>query len=284
MTPLRKQMIEAMQQRGFSARTHRSYLDAVAQLAQYYHRSPAQLELTQLQGFFEYLVQERDLAPASCRLYLNAIRFLYLQVLKWPHFDVPLVVPKRAQRIPELLTRSEVQAILGSLANPKHRMLLALCYGCGLRVSELVQLRVSDIDGERSLLRIEQGKGAKDRLVLLAPSLLNQLRRYWQVARPADWLFPNEHKWTQHLSISSAQRIFHRAKARAGVSKEGGIHSLRHAYATHQLEAGLPVHQLQRLLGHSNLQSTMRYVHWVPDKTRNATHADLLAVQEVGDE
>lgn len=284
MTPLRKQMIEAMQQRGFSPRTHASYLDAVSQLARYYHCSPSQLNVEQLQGFFNHLVQERGLSPASCRLYLNGIRFLYLQVLQWPHFDVPLVVPKRAQRIPELLSRSEVQAILGSPTNPKHRMLLALCYGCGLRVSELVQLQVRDIDGERSLLRITQGKGAKDRFVLIAPSLLKQLRCYWQVERPQSWFFPNEHQWEQHICISTAQRIFHRAKDQAGVSKVGGIHSLRHAYATHQLEAGLPIHQLQRLLGHTNLQSTMRYVHWVPDKQRNATHADLIAALEVEDE
>lgn len=284
MTPLRKSMIEAMQLRGFSARTHQSYLDAVTKLAQHYRCSPDKLTHEQLQAFFNHLALERGLSPASCRLYLNAIRFLYLQVLQWPHFDVPLVVPKRTQRIPELLTQSEVRTILGSLTNPKHRMLLALCYGCGLRVSELVQLRVSDIDGERSLLRITQGKGAKDRLVLLAPTLLKQLRHYWQAERPQRWLFPNEHQWEQHISISTAQRVFLRAKDRAGVRKIGGIHSLRHAYATHQLESGLPVHQLQRLLGHSNLQSTMRYVHWVPDKQRNASHADLIAVLGVEDE
>ncbi len=284
MTPLRKSMIEAMQLRGFSTRTHQSYLDAVTKLAQHYRCSPDKLTHEQLQAFFNHLALERSLSPASCRLYLNAIRFLYLQVLKWPHFDVPLVVPKRMQRIPELLTQYEVRAILGCLTNPKHRMLLELCYGCGLRVSELVQLRVSDIDGERSLLRITQGKGAKDRLVLLAPTLLEQLRHYWQAVRPQTWLFPNEHQWEQHISISTAQRVFHLAKERAGVIKVGGIHSLRHAYATHQLESGLPVHQLQHLLGHSNLQSTMRYVHWVPDRQRNANHVDLIAALGGNDE
>ena len=284
MTPLRQQMIEAMVQRGFSPRTHASYLDAVSQLARYYHCSPERLNVAQLQGFFEHLVQERGLAPASCRLYLNGIRFLYLQVLHWTHFDVPLVVPKRKQRIPELLTKREVQAILGRLGNPKHRMLLALCYGCGLRVSELVQLQVGDIDGERSVLRITQGKGAKDRLVLIAPTLLGQLRRYWQAERPQRWLFPTAYRSDQHIGISTAQRVFHRAKDLAAIGKDGGIHSLRHAYATHQLEAGLPVHQLQRLLGHSDLHTTLRYVHWVPDTQRNASHAYLLGALEVEDE
>jgi integrase/recombinase XerD len=171
MTPLRKQMIAAMRQRGFSVRTHESYLAAVSDLARYYRRSPARLDVAELQAYFNHLAQERGLSGASCRLYLHGIRFLYLQVLKWPSFDVSLVVPKRAQRVPELLTRTEVQRILEACANPKHRMLLELTYGCGLRVSEVVALRVRHLDGERRLLRVEQGKGAKDRQVILAPEL-----------------------------------------------------------------------------------------------------------------
>lgn len=226
--------------------------------------------------------QECELSGASCRLYLNGVRFLYLQVLQWPSFDVSLVVPKRAQRIPELLTRSEVQRILGACANPKHRMLLEITYGCGLRVSEVVALRVRQVDGERRRLRIEQGKGAKDRLVILAPDLLDKLRCYWKCCRPADWLFPSAYDAKGHLSISAAQRVFARAKVSGGVHKVGGIHSLRHAYATHQLEHGLPVHELQRLLGHSNLQSTLRYLHWLPGQHQPVReHADLTAALAV---
>lgn len=282
MTPLRRQMIEAMRQRGFSVRTHQSYLAAVSGLARYYQCSPAQLTIEQLQEYFKYLALERELSGASCRLHLHAVRFLYLQVLKWPTFDVPLIVPKRAQRIPELLTHVEVARILGACANPKHRMLLETCYGCGLRVSELVRLRVRHIDGERRLLRIEQGKGAKDRAVTLPPLLLDHLRRYWQYQRPRDWLFPRAQRPEIPLGISTAQRAFTRAKRAAAVTKVGGIHSLRHAYATHQLEAGLPVHQLQQLLGHRNLQSTLRYVHWVPGVTPRAQGPrDVLADLEV---
>lgn len=282
MTPLRQQMIRAMRQRGFSVRTHQSYLAAVSALARYHGRSPADLDVGQLQAYFNYLAQERGLSSASCRLHLNAVRFLYLRVLERTSFDVAFVVPKRAQRIPELLTREEVGRILGACANPKHRMLLETCYGCGLRVSELVRLRVRDIDGERGWVRIEQGKGAKDRLVSLSPVLLARLRRYWSLCRPAHWLFPTARDPREHLSISSAQRVFSRAKAHGGVEKVGGIHSLRHAYATHQLENGLAVHQLQRLLGHGNLQSTMRYVHWVPEGQRARADAlDLIADLEV---
>ncbi|MCU7867054.1 MAG: site-specific integrase [Candidatus Thiodiazotropha sp. (ex Lucinoma borealis)] len=277
MTPLRKQMIEAMQLRGFSPRTHESYLYGVEQLAQHYHCSPDNLSPIQLQDFFKYLALERKLSPASCRLYLNGVRFLFRHVLNKQSFEVSLVIPKREQRIPELLNRVEVARLLCACHYPKHRMLLETCYGCGLRVSELVALKARDIDGERQLLRIEQGKGAKDRLVLIAPTLLKRLRLYWQAQHPKEWLFPNEREPDRPLNISTAQRAFHRAKTAAGIDKIGGIHSLRHAYATHQLESGLPVHQLQRLLGHQNLRSTLRYIHWVPnDQGKNQGHADLI--------
>lgn len=277
MTSLRQQMIEAMQLRGFSPRTHKSYLYTVRELARYYRRCPSQLKVTELQAFFQYLAVERGLSGASCRLYLNGVRFFYLQVLHWKEFNVPLVVPKLEQRIPELLTRQEVARILAACGNPKHRMLLTLCYGCGLRVGEAVTVRVRHIDGERGLLRIEQGKGAKDRLVTLAPGLLMELRRYWVRYRPFDWLFPSSRAPDVPLSITTAQKVFLHAKRQSGVTKDGGIHGLRHAYATHQLESGLPVHQLQRLLGHGNLHSTMRYVHWVPGVGGNGSHhADLI--------
>jgi integrase len=137
---------------------------------------------------------------------------------------------------------------------------------------------VRDIDGERGLLRVEQGKGAKDRLVPLAPTLLADLRRYWAWFRPTEWLFPSVRDQHTPLSISSAQKLFERAKAAAGIEKIGGIHALRHAYATHQLEAGLPVHRLQRVLGHGHLQATLRYLHWVPEQRPGAGGpADLVA-------
>lgn len=280
MTPLRQKMMDAMQVRGFSARTHQSYLSAVSALAQYYHRSPDRLSVEELQAYFLYLVKERGLSGASCRLYLNAIRFLYLQVLKQPAFDVPFQIPKKAQRIPELLTRTEVGQILSAIRNAKHRVMLMTCYGCGLRVSELVSLKVRHIDGERQLLRIEQGKGAKDRQVVLPEALLQQLRRYWRHYQPTLWLFP--HGDTEvALAVSTPQRVFTQAKQRAGINKVGGIHSLRHAYATHQLEAGLPVHQLQRLLGHQDIRTTLRYVHWVPHYHQGQGGADLIAALEV---
>ena len=218
------------------------------------------------------------LAPASCRVYLNGVRFLYLKVLEWKSFDVDLVVPRRAQRIPELLTRSDVGRILAACKNVKHRMLLELTYGCGLRVSEIVALRVRDIDGERGLLRVVQGKGAKDRMVTLPDTLLDRLRGYWTLCRPEQWLFPSSRAAGGPICLTTAQRVFTQAKRRAGIDKIGGIHSLRHAYATHQLENGLPVHELQHLLGHNNLQSTERYLHWLPGRCdAKRGYSDLLA-------
>ncbi len=282
MTPLRQKMIDAMQVRGFAARTHQSYLSAVTALAKHYHRTPEQLSTDEIQAYCQYLVKERGLSGASCRLYLNAIRFLYLQVLKQPTFDVPFQIPKKAQRIPELLTRTEVGQILSAVRNTKHRLMLMTCYGCGLRVSELVALKVRHIDGERHLLRIEQGKGAKDRQVVLPEALLQRLRRYWRHYQPRLWLFP--HGDTEvALAVSTPQKVFTQAKQRAGIDKVGGIHSLRHAYATHQLEAGLPVHQLQHLLGHQDIRTTLRYIHWVPSYRAGETGTDLIAALDHGD-
>lgn len=263
MTPLRQQMIAAMRQRGFSIRTHQSYLYAVSGLARYFHQPPDRLCPDQIQDFFVYLVQEKGLSSASCRLYLNGLRFFYLQVLHWSQFDIPIQFPKRLQKIPELLTRAEIRQIIDACTNDKSRTMLLICYGCGLRVGELVALKVQHIDGERGLLRIEQGKGGKDRLVDLPPTLLSQLRQYWRAYHPGLWLFPNSNTPSLHLSISTTQKRYRQAKNNTGILKIGGIHGLRHAYATHQLEQGLPVHQLQHQLGHRQLQTTLRYVHWV---------------------
>lgn len=281
MTILRQRMIAAMQQRGFAERTLSSYLAVVTDLARYFHRPPDKLSTDDLQHYFNYLVQERGLSAASCRLYLHGVRFFYLQVLNWPVVDVELVVPKTPQRIPELLTQDEVRRILVACANPKHRMMLELCYGCGLRVSEVCRLRVSDIDSQRGQLRVAQGKGAKDRMVLLPTSLIERLREYWRAFRPPVWLFPSALFPDRALHPSAPQKAFTQAKRQAGIKRVGGIHSLRHAYATHALEQGLPVHQLQRLLGHRSVQTTMRYMHWLPGQQGgHKKPIDLVATLE----
>ena len=186
-------------------------------------RTPSHADLTR---YFEHLVVQRSLAPASVRLMYNGIRFFYLKVLDWPTVDLEVTLPKRPQRIPELLTRGAVAAILAACDNARYRMMLTVCYGCGLRLSEVLALRVKDIDGERRLLRIEQAKGAKDRLVPLSPTLLEALRDYWRLYRPADWLFAGSSG--APLAPTSLQKAFTDAKRRAGVTTVGGIHGLRH--------------------------------------------------------
>jgi integrase/recombinase XerD len=284
MSPLRQQMIDALRVRGYSPRTRDSYLYAVSKLAAYYHRSPDKLTVEEVAAYLQHLACERELSASSCRQYLHAARFFYLHVLGRADFDVPIPVPKNPHRIPQLLTRAEVARILSACTNPKHQMMLEVCYGCGLRVSELCALRVSDIDGERELLRVTQGKGAKDRAVVLSPTLLEHLRTYWRRERPKEWLFPSGVIPGRAVAPTTPQKVFVRAKREAGVRKLGGIHGLRHAYATHMLERGVPVHQLQHLLGHSSLQSTLRYLHWLPNQPRGgvASASDLLAGLEVG--
>lgn len=275
MTELRQAMIDAMLLRGFAERTQQCYLRSVEGLARYYRRSPSQLSPEEIQRYFLYLVKERHLAPASVRLALNALVFLYRGVL---HQEVvrDIVIPKATQGKPELLTRAEVGSLLAACSNHKHQTLLMVCYGCGLRVSELMGLRVKDIDGQRQLLHIHGGKGGKDRLVECSPGLLSALRAYWLVFRPRDWLFPGRSP-TQALGVDSARKSFHRAKQRAGITKAGGIHALRHAYATHQLAAGMALMKLQHQLGHRDVRTTMRYLHWVPRYQGGASAADLIA-------
>lgn len=277
MTPLRQKMIDVMTVRNLSPRTQTSYLYALRSLVKYYHRSPDLLNQQDLQDYLLYLIRDRHLAPASCRLQLNGIRFFFRHILGWSDIALTLHYPKRPQRIPELLTRNEVKSLLSACRTFKHHVLLSTCYGLGLRVSELVAIQVSQIDGQRHLLHVVQGKGGKDRLVPIPGTLLTLLRLYWQRYRPSDAFFYNE-ETGRPLGTRGAMKAFHQAKDRAGIHKQGGIHSLRHAFATHLLEQGLPIHLLQRWLGHNHIQTTMRYIHWIPDyHLGKETQFDLLA-------
>lgn len=279
MNPLRQKMIDTMVLMGRSPRTQETYLYAVTKLAAYYRRSPDQLEVAEVERYFLYLLRERKLAPASVRIQVSGVQFLFSQVLKRPLEHGPIRYPKLPQRIPELLSHHEVQQLLACCNNRKHYTMLAICYGAGLRASELVALHVRDIDSGRDILHVRQGKGACDRELILTQGMLHLLRCYWQMYRPQDVLFYGREMQT-HIGVSSAQKAYNRAKRAAGVVKHGGIHALRHAYATHQLEAGMPVYQLQRLLGHQNIRTTLRYVHWLPHyQSDGGRGADLLSDQ-----
>lgn len=274
MSELRQAMIEQMLLKGFSERTQKSYLDAVSLLARHYHLSPEKLSQSDIQDWFLYLVKDRQLSPATCRLYLNAVRFFYLQVLHRSVFQLELIVPKRQQKIPDLLSPAEVRLIIEQARPAKYRTMFAVCYACGLRVSELVALQVCHIHGEQMYLQVVQGKGFKDRNIPLGDSSLQLLRDYWRFFRPVRYLFTGRNPDVP-ISITSVQKVFTKTKALAAITKVGGIHSLRHAFASHQLAAGMPVHQLKELLGHTDLKSTERYLHWFPQTA--TAHYDLLA-------
>jgi site-specific recombinase XerD len=271
-------MLDALLLRGYSERTQQSYFAAVTDLARYYHRSPDTLSLDDIQQWLLYLIKERHLSPSTCHLFFNGVRFLFLDVLHHPNFRTyGFQLPKKKQRIPDLLTRQQVALLLGFPTDLTHYLLLALCYGCGLRVSELIHLQVNDINGEQHLLHIVQGKGQKDRLVPLPVSLLPQLRHYWHAYHPSLFLFSRKNHPDCPLSSSAPQKLFTRTKQQVGLHTKGGIHSLRHAYATHQLQAGMPLHQLQAILGHRHISSTLRYAHWLPETGDGGQVTDLLA-------
>jgi integrase/recombinase XerD len=258
MGALRKQMDEDMLVNGMADRTREAYLNAVAGLAKYYRRSPDAITEAEVQRYLVHLLEGRKLAWASCNVVLNGLKFLYRVTLKRAATEFRLPTPRQPQRLPQILSPEEVARLLASSANLKHRTMLMMAYGAGLRVSELCHLRVGDIDSSRMTIRVEQGKGAKDRYTLLSPRLLKQLRSYWMAYRPKDWLFPGR-EGGHPLDISAPQRVFYAAKRRAGIRKRCGIHGLRHAFATHLLEAGVDIHTIQRLMGHGHISSTLRY-------------------------
>ena len=281
MGALRTRMENDLIVRGMAARTREAYVGAVARLAQFYRRSPEQLTDRDVQAYLLHLIQERKLSWSTCNIAANGFRFLYHVTLGREQAEFCIPAAKQSQRLPEILSRQEVQRLLDAMGNRKHHALLVTTYAAGLRVSEVVGLQLTDIDAERSSLRIQQGKGAKDRYSLLSPRLLEELRAYWREYRPVRWLFPAR-GGQKPLDDSSAQKIYYAAKQRAGITKQGGIHALRHAFATHLLEAGTDLHTIQRLLGHGHISSTMRYLHLTrPTLMAHGSPLDLLELPEV---
>jgi len=257
MSELRDRMVRDMTVRGLSPRTHTAYLRAVLGLARHYRRSPADVTNDEVQEYLAHLVQHRKLSWSTASQAANAFRFLYHVTLGHDRTTFRVPIPKQPQRLPEILSRAEVWRLFDACELPKHRLVLATAYAAGLRVSEVVGLKVSAIDADRMTIRVEQGKGSKDRYVPLSEQLLKDLRRYWTLHAPGRWVFANR-QGTRPMNISIAQKIYMLAKARAGIRKRGGIHALRHAFATHGLEAGIDLHTVQRLLGHQHITTTRR--------------------------
>lgn len=259
MTPLRRQMIDAMRVHGLSKPTVKSYLFQIQQLAKHYRVSPAELSPKQLRDYLLHLI-DRGLSVSSCRQASAAMRWLYYRVLGRDRKQFYIPLPKGQHKQPEILSRGEVERICSAPKNPKHRLMLFTTYAEGLRVSELVHLRTVDIDLERKTVHVHLGKGARDRLVPLSDRLESHLRAWWRGHPQTYRLFAGANA-TAAMHTTSAQRVYQLAKRGAGVTKEGGIHALRHAFATHLLEAGTPLPTIRQLLGHGCISSTMRYLH-----------------------
>jgi integrase/recombinase XerD len=264
-----------MQVRGMAARTQDAYVTAVVGLSRYYGCSPDQLDSERVQSYLLHLIRERGLSRSSVNQAGCAFRFLYHTLLEsGQRVQVPL--GKAEQRLPEILSRTELARLFECAPAGKPRTVLMTAYALGLRVGELCQLRSRDIDGhaDRMCVHIVQGKGAKDRYVPLAADTLQMLRNWWATGRPCKWLFCSQSDRTLPLYEDSASRWFHAARTRAGITKRGGIHTLRHCYATHLLESGVDLHTLSKWLGHRHVSTTMRYLHIArpdaPDGMRTA--------------
>lgn len=277
MTSLRQRMTEDMQVRNLALNTQTSYVQQVSLFARHFHKSPDQLGPEDIRAYQVYLTNERKLAPGSVLIAVAALRFLYKVSLKrdWT-FEDAIPAPKKPQKLPIVLSPEEVLQFLDCIAGTKHRAILTTCYAAGLRISEAVRLTVSDIDSARMVIRVDQGKGQKDRYVMLSPKLLEILRQWWRMEKPKPWLFPGDIPG-RHISKDAVEQACQKARRRCPIPKPTTPHSLRHAFAVHLLEAGTDVRTIQLLLGHRSLATTARYLRIATSKVCSTTSPiDLL--------
>mgnify|MGYP001826453567 CR=1 FL=1 len=279
-SPLRLRMREQMCLRNLAANTKESYELQIACMARYCNASPEGLSPEQVRGYLLHQEVERNQAPSTINVLCAALRLFYSDVVDRP--DIVAVVPRhrRTQKaLPDILSEAEVQRLLGAVENPKHRALLMTVYGSGLRASEVVSLKAKHIDSQRMMIRIDEGKGSKDRFTILPKRLLLELRDYYRKCRPHPWLFPGQNP-AEPMNRSTATRVFNHAKKLAGITKGRGIHCLRHCFATHLLDKGVDLLTIKWMLGHSSLRSTMKYLHITAhslDKIRSPLEAFPLS-------
>ena len=277
MTPLRQRMIEDMQVRNLSPRTQETYLLQVSLFARHFGRSPDRLGPEQIRAYQLHLTNQKKLASSSILLAVAALRFLYHVTLQktWNLRDM-IPAPRKPQKLPVVLSPEEVRRFLSCAGDIKENAILTTCYAAGLRVSEALRLKPTDIDSQRMVLRVEQGKGHKDRYVMLSPKLLQTLRHYWRVQRPKLWLFPGDLPG-RPLTTDAVQKACRKARRLAGIIKPVTPHLLRHAFAVHLLESGTDIRTIQLLLGHRGLATTARYLRISTSKVCSTTSPlDLL--------
>lgn len=278
MTPLRQRMLADMQLRGLAPKTQESYLCAVRQLAAYYRKSPDQITEEELRDYFLYLKNEKKVSRSACTVALCGIKFFFEHTLQrqWHTFD--LIRPPQEKKLPVVLSREEVCQILGQVRRLPYRVCLSTIYACGLRLGEGVRLQVADIDSQRQVLHIRQSKGYKDGTVPLPDSSLTLLRQQWGAHRHPVWLFParQSHQAQKPFDPSGVQRAFKAALQSSGIAKAATVHTLRHSWATHLLEAGVNLRFIQLWLGHKSLHTTTIYTHL----TR---HAETVALEKINE-
>jgi integrase/recombinase XerD len=267
MNPLRAKMIEHMQLHRKAPGTQVQYVRAIAALAKYYWRAPDwrapdQLSSQDIRRYLHYLLTDKQLSWSSCNVVAAAIRFFYVDTLGWTPMQLNLPPRPGQKQLPRVLSVEQLEHLFATTDNLKHRALLMTAYAAGLRVSEVVRLQLTDIESDpsRMLIRINQGKGNKDRYNLLSERLLVELRAYWKIECPTPWLFPGS-KANQPMPSGTAQKIYNQARKRAGIEQGSGIHTLRHSFATHLFDAGVDPHTLPLLLGHRSVKTPLKYVH-----------------------
>jgi integrase/recombinase XerD len=261
MTQLRQKMIRAMELRNLSSHTQRAYLRAVSGIARFYKQSPDKMTPEKIEDYLLYLKQDKGIAPNSCYSVLTGLRFFYKNVVE-NEIRVTYSVTRNPRKLPEVLTMEDVWKIIYSTNNLKHRLILMTTYSAGLRVSETMNLKPEHINSKRMLIKVK-GKGQKDRYTLLSKRLLIELRSYYRKYRPKTYLFPSSFgkKKDQPLSYNTIRFVYEDARRTAGVNRGAGIHTLRHSFATHLLEAGYDIRKIQVLMGHTKLTTTMIYLH-----------------------
>jgi integrase/recombinase XerD len=278
MTLLRHRMIEEMQIRNLAPLTQRAYIQQISLLARYFGKSPEMLGPDDIRSYQIHMTQKRKLSASSILVAVSAIRFLYNVTLK-RGWNLEEVIPtcRKPQKLPVVLSRAEVNQFLGAIDGLHHRVILTICYAAGLRISEAVRLKPAAIDNQRMVIRVEDGKGRKDRYVMLSPRLLDILRDYWRAARPKEWLFPGDLPG-QPITPDAVQLACQKARSRSGIAKPVTPHSLRHTFAVHLLEAGADLRTIQLLLGHRSLNTTARYLRLATNKVcATASPLDALA-------
>jgi integrase/recombinase XerD len=265
MSPLRQRFLEELARRNYSPRTVEAYLAGVLRCVRFSGRSPEQLSPDDLRDFQLHLIARKvswsQFNQAAC-----ALRFFFLHVLQRPNFLPYVPFGRRPKKLPVILSPGEVRRLLAAVVGDRDLLMLRVTYGCGLRLSEVLRLRIADLDSACGILWVRGGKGGKDRGVPLPDCLLQELRAYWRKYRPANYLFATAQGRPMHPG--NLQRIFRRALVRSGLTKAASVHTLRHCYATHMLEAGMDLPTLQRLLGHSNVQTTVGYLHLRSERLR----------------